>query len=374
MSEKNYFLKKTLIKIFWVFKFSLKVEFFCFLILLYIFVLLAGTIEQKNFGLQFVQDAYFNSIFVMFFNFFPMLGGKLIFILVFLSLIIRLCVDKWNIKRMGTICLHLGVLFLLFGAFISSFFKIEGHLIINENNYNNFFVRDDLYNLSFINKNSMEKFNSDININIKNKSIVIDDRSVLDIYRFNVNCVLSKKNKFLAKSQAYGISRFFLIKEFPSFVEQEENRSFLLFNFKYNNNKKYFYVIDYHGSPLIYEDVLIKISLSKKMEQLPFKIYLSKFEKVNYSGTQKAKNYVSNLIIENNNIAWKTKIEMNKPLRINNYTLYQTSFLEGHEKSTILTVVKNTWGFYPYVAITLVFLGFFLHLLISFRRIRGKNE
>jgi hypothetical protein len=374
MSEKNYILKETFIKIFWVLKFISKVEFFCFLILLYIFVLLAGTIEQKNFGLQFAQDSYFNSNFIVFFNFFPMLGGKLIFTLVFLSLIIRLCFDKWNIKRIGTILLHFGVLFLLFGAFVNNFFKIEGHLIIKENNYNNFFVRDDLYNLNFINKKSVKEFNRDINVNVKDETFVIEDVGILNIYRFSINCVLSKKKKFLDKSQAYGVSRFFLIKEFPSFVEQEENRSFLLFNFASNNSRKDFNIIDYNNNSLNYEDELIKISLSKKNEQLPFKIYLSKFEKINYSGTQKAKNYISNLIIEKNNIAWKTKIEMNKPLRINNYTLYQTSFLEGNEKSTVLTVVENTWSFYPYVAIMFIFLGFFSHLVISFRRIRIKNE
>lgn len=359
---------------FWGFKIISKVEFFCFLILLYIFVLLVGTVEQKNFGLQFAQDTYFNSNFIMFFNVFPMLGGKLIFMLVFLSLTIRLCIDKWNMKRIGTIFLHLGILSLLFGAFISVFFKTEGYLSIKENNYNNFFVRSDLYNLSFINKQSMKNFNSDININVRNNVFVIDGNGVLKIDRFSVNCMLLKKKKFSAKSQTCGISRFFLIKDFPPFVEQEENRSFLLFNLKSCNDKRKIAIIDYNDNFLNYEDEVIKISLSKKNEKLPFNIYLSKFEKINYTGTKKAKNYISNLIIESNNIVWKTKIEMNKPLRINNYTLYQTSFSEGSEKSSVLTVVENTFGFYPYIATFLIFLGFFAHLLISFRRIRIKNE
>lgn len=374
MSEKNYILKKMFSKMFLGFKFISKVEVFCFLILLYIFVLLVGTVEQKNFGLQFAQDTYFNSNFIMFFNVFPMLGGKLIFILVFLSLMIRLCFDKWNMKRIGTIFLHLGVLSLLFGAFLSSFYKIEGHLSIKENNYNNFFVRNDLYDLNFINKRSMKKFNSDININVKNNAFIIDDNGVLNVYKFSINCVLFKKNKFLSKSQAYGVSRFFLIKDFPSFVEQEENRSFLLFNLTSCNDKRKLAIIDYDDNVLNYEDELIKINLSKKNEKLPFNIYLSKFERLKYTGTKKAKNYISNLIIENNNITWKTKIEMNKPLRINHYTLYQTSFSKGKTKSSILTVVKNTYGFYPYIATFLIFLGFFIHLLISFRRIRIKNE
>lgn len=374
MSEKKYILKKTLIKMFCALRFISRVEFFCFLILLYIFVLLAGTIEQKNFGLQFAQNSYFNSNFVMVFNFFPMLGGKLIFTLVFLSLVIRLCVDKWNAKRIGTIFLHFGVLFLLFGAFVKSFFNIEGHLIIKENNYNNSFVRNDLYNLSFVSKKTVSRFDGDVSINVKDKSFIIDHKGMLNICKFNVNCILLKKKKFLVKSQTYGVNRFFFIKEFPSFVEQEENRSFLLFNFMNNNEKKDIYIVDFNNKSLNYEDEIVKISLSKKNERLPFKIYLSKFEKINYPGTKKAKNYVSNLIIEHNDIAWKTKIEMNKPLRIKNYTLYQTSFLEGYEKSTVLTVVENTWGFYPYVAIMFIFFGFFSHLLISFRRIRIRNE
>lgn len=373
MSEEKYILKKMLGKMFFIFKFISKVEFFCVLILLYIFILLIGTIEQKNFGLQFVRDSYFNSNFIIFFNIFPMLGGKLISLLIFLGLIIRLCFDKWNKKRLGTIFLHVGVLFLFLGAFVDGLSKIEGHVIIKEHDHSNFFVRNDLYDLSFLNKISMKQFNNNISLNTKDKTFVIDGKNVLNVYKFSSNCILLKKKKFQTKSQTNNINRFFFVNEFPSFVEQEENRAFLLFNVTGCNDERVFSVIDYCGF-LNYENNLIKINLSRKNERLPFDLYLSKFEKINYSGTKRARNYISNFIIENNNIIWRTRIEMNKPLRINNYTLYQTSFLDGVEKSTILTIVESTWGFYPYVSTIFIFFGFLTHLVISFKRIRIKNE
>ena len=94
-----------------------------------------------------------------------------------------------------------------------------------------------------------------------------------------------------------------------------------------------------------------------------------------YDGTKKVKNYISNLIIENNEgLIWKTKVEMNKPLRIDEYTLYQTSYLEGSSRSTVLTIVKDTWNFYPYIATFFIFLGFIIHLVLYLRKIWIRHE
>lgn len=372
MDKNTSFLKIFSSKAFFIFRFISKVEFFCFLILFYIFVLVVGTIEQKNFGLNFVQDVYFNSILIIFFNKIPVPGGKLLLILMCVSLLLRLLFDKWKKKRSGTIILHVGILFLLFGAFVSNHLKIEGTIILKENGYINFFVRSDLYDFEILNKSTQKKYNEKIFINDKDKLISFDDFNV-NIHKFKCNSALLKRQKFLSGSESVGVSRFFLINDFPSFVEQEENRIFLHFSIKNNNFENEILILE--DEFLNYETNDFKINVLKKYELLPFNLYLSKFEKIMYDGTKKVKNYISNLIIENNEgLIWKTKVEMNKPLRIDEYTLYQTSYLEGSSRSTVLTIVKDTWNFYPYIATFFIFLGFIIHLVLYLRKIWIRHE
>lgn len=352
-------------------RFLTRNEFFCLLIILYIIIVIAGTIEQKNFGLEYAQDIYFNSNFTFLFEVIPFLGGKLILFCVFFILLFRLLIDKWKKKRIGTIILHFGVLFLLIGAFVSNKYCIEGKIIIKENEYNNFFLRDDLYELKILDKETksiivipmyISKYiDHDLNVNKIN----------IHVSNFNNNCKLINRKSFLTKSEINGVGRFFFVSKFPSFVEQEENRINLFLKIKENNYIKSIYLLNDNYKIINYDDNNINISLDKKKEQLPFNLFLSKFEKIVYQGTNKAKNYVSNLIIESyDGIIWKNRLEMNKPLRINDYSFYQTSYLDNSlEKATILTVVKNYWSFYPYFSIFLIFLGFLMHLIISFNKI-----
>lgn len=353
-----------------VFRFFSRNEFFCILILLYILVLIIGTIEQKNFGIQYAQDMYFNSNFLIIFDKFPMLGGKLILSLIFISLMLRLLMDKWKKKKIGTMLLHVGVLFLLFGGFISSKYSKEGTLIIQENTYSNLYIRDDLYELKIF-YNGIEKIINTIKVNDSTKKIETDFLKI-NIISFNNNCILSKRHKFLNDDEeANVLNRFFFVKKYPSFVEQAENRQFLQLNFFYNDTKKQNISLIVNDDNFFYEKDGFKLTLSKKKEILPFKLFLSKFDKSVYPKTNKAKNYTSYLIIENEfGVLWKSVLEMNKPLRINGYTFYQTSYLDsGLEKSTVLTVVEGTWRFYPYISIIMIFLGFLIHLFFSIKKI-----
>ncbi|HIH2763041.1 MAG TPA: cytochrome c biogenesis protein ResB [Candidatus Azoamicus sp.] len=340
--------------------------------MIYIFILVIGTIEQKNFGLQFAQDTYFNSNLIFFFNKIPIPGGKMLLILLCISLFLRLIMDKWKKKRIGTILLHFGILLLLLGAFFSSKYKIEGILILKENSYSNYFLRSDSFYIEILNKKLQKKYNEHISINIKDKILSFNELSV-NLVKFNSNCKLFKRKKFLNKSEIDGAGRFFLINDFPPFVEQEENRIFLKIKVKLSEFEENFSL--FGNVSINYETQDIKINIFKKHEVLPFNLFLSRFEKITYTGTEKVKNYISNLIIENNNnVTWKSKIEMNKPLRINNYSLYQTSYLDGEERSTVLTVVKDTWNFYPYISTFLIFLGFLIHLLASIKKTETKYE
>jgi len=372
MKNKNTLFNK----IYFMARFLTRSDFFCFLIIMYMFIIIVGTIEQKNFGLEYVQKVYFNSNFTFLFNIVPFLGGKLVLFFVFASLFFRLFFYKWKKKHAGTILLHMGVLFLLLGAFVSSNYCIEGKIIIKENEYSNFFLRNDLYDIKLINKKTGEIVVKSIYINKKYNNTFNIDGTDIFMSTFNSNCKLVNRNKFLTSNEVNGIGRFFIINEFPSFVEQEENKVNFFLEIKRNNYAKNIYMLSDSYKVINYDDAYVSISLEKKREYLPFNLFLSKFEKISYYNTDKAKNYISNLIIESGDgITWKNRLEMNKPLRINDYTFYQTSYVDNaFKKMTILTVVKNSWSFYPYLSIFLIFLGFLLHLIISFNKVLRVKE
>jgi len=376
MRNKNTLFNNVFLKIYFMARFLTRSDFFCFLIIVYMFIIIVGTIEQKNFGLEYVQKIYFDSNFTFLFNVVPFLGGKLILFFVFASLFLRLFFDKWKKKRAGTILLHIGVLFLLLGAFVSSNYCIEGKIIIKENEYSNFFLRNDLYDMKLMNKKTGEIVVKSVCINKKSNNIFNINDADIFMSTFNGNCKLINRNKFLTSNEVDGIGRFFIIDEFPSFVEQEENKVNFFLKIKSNNYVKNIYLLFDSYKTINYDDTYVSISLEKRKEYLPFNLFLSKFEKISYYDTDKAKNYISNLIIESSDgITWKNKLEMNKPLRINNYTFYQTSYIDNSfEKMTILTVVKNSWSFYPYLSIFLIFFGFLLHLITSFNKVLRAKE
>lgn len=347
-------------------------EVFCILLLMYMIILILGTLAQKNFGLQFAQDTYFTSNLIWINNIVPFAGGKLILLFIFISLSLRIFMDKWKKKKIGILLLHFGVLILLVGAFICEKYSSEGYIIIKEGEHSNLFIHKNLYELIFIDKINNNVTKMDLNKNILNKNYITND-VCLQIKSVDNNCDLFQKNIFLKKNESSKINRFFNILSLPMFVEQENNRLAINGNIFIKDKCFNFSVLENldNSSGPVFDNDRFSIFIFKKKDILPFDIHLLQFTRKTYPGVNMAKSYESKISISTqNNLTWRYNIEMNKPFRFMGYTFYQSSFIENDfSKTTILSVVKNIGSIFPYISIFTIFIGFVIHLCFSIKRL-----
>ena len=109
------------------------------------------------------------------------------------------------------------------------------------------------------------------------------------------------------------------------------------------------------------------ISLSKEKTTLPFKIRLDKFRKIDHPGTDKVKEFTSNVTkLDPGGSELEALIEMNKPLRADGYTVYQAGWGPQNAKKgdllyTNLVIATNPADKWPEYACWIVAVGLLVH-------------
>src|SRR5262249_15207303 len=111
-----------------------------------------------------------------------------------------------------------------------------------------------------------------------------------------------------------------------------------------------------------------ELPLRPKRYYKPYTIYLKKFHFARYLGTDKPKNYSSELIVRDDDDpdqkGQEVTIRMNSPLRHRGETFYQGGFDPNTETTTILQVVDNPGWLVPYISCAMVTLGLIVHFSI----------
>ena len=78
-----------------------------------------------------------------------------------------------------------------------------------------------------------------------------------------------------------------------------------------------------------------------------------------------AKSFSSDINLIEEGISRSVLIKMNEPLRHNEYTFYQSSFLEGEiQDISVFAVVKNYGRLFPYISSIIMCIGILFHLLL----------
>lgn len=112
-----------------------------------------------------------------------------------------------------------------------------------------------------------------------------------------------------------------------------------------------------------------ELALRYRQERKPFDVHLKDVEKMNYSGTETARDYSSRLVITDRETgeSQEGKTWMNNPIRYKGETFYQSRYNKvptadgGMVETTGLQVVENMGWVIPYVACMMVFWGMFAH-------------
>ena len=326
------------------FRFLARTDIFFYLILWLIVLLVMGTIAQKDIGLYMAQQLYFSSFIIWFGNILPLPGGYLTLIFISVGLISKLFLDKWKWQRLGTFTIHLGALLLLFGGFLTAQFSSEGFMVIKEGQSSDFItdyhglelvITDKQGNMAMFSDKSFKQSKA-----LKSEAIPFS----IEIIEFCKNCEIDAKGGLVA---------------LPNAIKSEENRAGISIDI---DGEALIIMEDMPTPPIILNH---KIELRHKRTKLPFSIKLLDFEKQIHQGTSMARSYRSDVILQDNGLEWRSRIQMNAPLRYKGYTFYQSSFIDGGANAadtTVLAVVKNIGRLFPYISSIIMCIGLLIHL------------
>lgn len=337
-------------------------------------LLIIGTITQRYIGLYESVQTYFSS-FIFWWGVLPLPGGLLTIAIITTALSFKfLFYSKWNFKHSGIILSHLGVLILLYGGLITSVTNKEGFMIIPEGDVVSNFS-------SYRNRVLNVEPSQDKKIAIPFETLKVGKEIKLDDITIKIdelcdNCSAQAPTGGDDKV-LQGLAENMELVSVPSEIEAERNLSGITLSLTQSSNESeigtYILLEDIPKNPEFKtEKQTIKLSLGREKSPLGFSVKLIDFQKTDYPGTNKAKEYQSDLIIYDKNAEWPVKISMNKPFRYKGYSFYQSSFVENPElEATVLSVVKNSGRAFPYISSLIIFLGLLIHLII---RLISKNR
>lgn len=317
------------------------------------------------------QKIYFSS-WVHWIYFIPLPAGRLLMVVMFINLCaLSLRKSLWQYKKSGILIVHFGALLLLFGGGVTAYFSYEGRMTIKEGNSSNYIEDYFTKELAIISSDSTSTAFSEDQLFSSNTLTFNHNSSSFDIeiLSFLVN---SKPIKRLEGCQeCKGKFQSYQLVELKHQKEFEQNNSAVIFEIKgiddvtdgvyasmifENENNS----IDFSGDPL-------KIILRPKRTLIPFSIKLVDFKEVLHPGTDIAKSYSSDVILNTGELNRDVVISMNEPLRHRDYTFFQAAFnrADNTEYST-LAVVKNYGRLFPYISSIVMCIGLLLHLIITF--------
>ena len=132
-----------------------KPKLFTFILMWMMFLIVIGTLAQKDMGLFAVQNKYFSS-WIIWFWYLPMPGGRLTMILMSINLMFFIFSKTlWKVDKLGLLILHLGGLLMLIGGGLTAIFSSEGNIVIDEGAKSNFIEDYYLMELAIINTSNM---------------------------------------------------------------------------------------------------------------------------------------------------------------------------------------------------------------------------
>ena len=341
---------------------------------LLIILLIVGTLAQRWIGLFAAHQTYFAS-FIIWAGPIPLPGGYIILGLLTLNLTAKfLFKSEWSLKKSGMALAHLGALILLIGGLITSMVAEERYMVLPEGAQSpyiyhytkrNLMIFEDEQEIARLPYSNIDRWNTeafpfDINIKFACDNCQILKREETDDY-----------NEYGSYA---GMAQFMALENKPSEKEPEANLTGFEFILSGSEDSDGNYLaFDGMPKPIEFKSNGKSYSLifGKDQSALPFSLTLKDFVKNDYQGTSMAKSYHSDVIVNDGDINWETRIEMNKPLRYKGYTFFQSSFDQSEEgEITILSVVKNEGWLFPYIGTIILAIGLLLHIILTFNRRR----
>lgn len=291
---------------------------------------------------------------------------------------------SWN--KAGLFLVHIGILIILLGSFVTHWFAHEGQLRFDEGQTKHFYE-------SFLDRELVvtEKLPGDqIRETVFPSKMVQAGEILEDSYLpFSLSVKKFYKNTKLALRRSMGGGNPGIVNRGwgqriwaepirQTFKMNEQNLLTAFLDIRYNEGSLGTWMVT-NAIPdpqhFRVEERHFSIALRRTRYYMPFSLTLNDFTHERYPGTNIPKNFSS--LVRIGHPEYRTDREvliyMNHPLRYRGKTFFQQGF-DNDDTTSILQVVQNPGWLLPYVSCTLVGLGllwhFTLHLLRYFKKRR----
>jgi hypothetical protein len=363
---------------------SLKLTVTC--LMLGVALVFWGTMAQVHLGLYKAQNEFFRSFFIFWqpaagvkIPIFP--GGYCIGGVLLINLFVaHIRYYKPGARKLGIAMIHLGVVLLLVGQFLTDFLSQESLMHLRNGETKNYSEADREYELAVIDttdKDSDKVVAIPLHLLLRRGSVT-DNNLPFTIHadRFFENSELSQQSKpgFEQVKVSAGLASGLWWHELPreTTMDNRDDPSGIVELTSPQGSLGTFMVSAFIDQPqtFSFNGRNYEILLRPERFYNGFSLHLIQFRHDKYPGTDIPKNFSSRVRLQNLDTGEDREvlIYMNNPLRYQGETFYQASF-DPDDQGSVLQVVHNPSWVTPYLACIMVAVGLlwqFLSHLIPF--------
>ena len=383
-----------------IYRFAASLKLTVWLLGLSMILILLATLEQVHWGIWHVQKEYFSSWFCAYpLNssapiHLPLPGGFLLGLLLVINLIcahFQKFKEKKGYKHWGIKMIHIGLLLLLIGGFVTAIYQDESAMVIPEKEQRNFTEAFRSYEVVVIEHtpNSTDKVISIPEELLQQGTLSLPNTSFsAKVLRYYPNSILRSKSQFpqgevAQVTQGVGARTPLAFKPIPeSFDDNNPNNPLAIIEISSGKVSLGSWILNAQlgeslpAQTFVHEGKNYEIALRKLRNYLPFSITLNKFTHEKYPGTEIPKRFVSDIIVSGEAGKFPYTISMNQPMRHGGMTFFQSSFGATSEGKNIsvLQVVRNPGWLIPYISVSLMSLGLLWHFCLSLGQFLNRRN
>lgn len=341
-----------------------------FILLLLVFF---GTLYQADNGLYEAQRIFFGYI-IWVKGIIPFPGTSTVLWVLSIQLVLFMLVQLplvW--KKFGLWIVHLGLLLLLVGGFITQMMAVESQMTLAEGQTGQTTTSYDQWEVVAFTSSG------DTNFVTAYADDVLKPGTVLkfDAYKSSLVVKTYYQNAAAFTSMATGgvmpyinASRIASMEPRKPAKEAPENAPGLIATLRTEGAEDrdiLLYGLERNPLALTLGGERVFLQLRRRNYPLDFAITLRDFIRVLHPGTETPKSFESDITLHTPTGSRDLKIWMNNPLRYNGYTFFQASFsIDKNGELSTFAVVTNPGRLLPYISSLMVFGGMLIHFILHF--------
>lgn len=345
-----------------------------------------GTLEQGEHGLYETQKKYFESLYVVhhLFGKIPLLlpGGYLLMSLLTINLIVGGIIRmRKGWRQAGILIIHVGILLLMAGAFITHRFAVEGHLTLYENQQSDEFLSYHRWELSLT-----EAADSGTA-----SQFILSDEAFAGLQPGHTTTLQADQLPFELRMDAYyencspqragsmagqvaKVVNGMCLLELPKDPARERNvaGAYVTIRDKSSGESSEHILFGMADGPAVVSTAAGAwlIELRRQRWELPFTVVLDRFTRELHPRTNMPRVFMSDVSKIENGTVENIRIAMNEPLRHRGYTLFQASWgpenaAPGEPLFSTFAVVKDPADQWPLAACIVITFGLVLHFIMK---------